>query len=102
MNQLKITPAQRGQIQQLLSQMTLEEKVGQLNQLSPSIVGGFDVSFEELIEMFTDGRITPEEFQKIMSSASRDYREEDIRAGRIGSFLLDDPENANRLQKIAV
>lgn len=102
MNRLRLTPDQLANIEKLLAQMTVEEKVGQLHQLSPSIVGGFDVSFEELIEMFTDGRISPAEFEKIMSSASRDFHEDDIRAGRVSSFLLDDPENANRLQKIAV
>ena len=50
-------------VEHTLFSMTLEEKIGQMNQESPSIVGGFDVPFEELIEMMTDGRITKEEFQ---------------------------------------
>ena len=46
-----LTKQQEEKIKDLLSQMTLEEKIGQLNQESVSIVGGFDVPFEELIEM---------------------------------------------------
>lgn len=102
MSRQSLTPQQQAWVDALLAQMTVEEKAGQLHQLSPSIVGGFDVSFEELIEMFTDGRISPAEFGKIMSTSTRDYHEDDIRAGRVSSYLLDDPETANRLQKIAV
>lgn len=102
MARFELTEAQKERVEELLSKMTIEEKVGQLHQLSPSIVGGFDVSFEELIEMMTDGRITGEEFGRIMANAERDFHEDDIRAGRVGSFLLNDPPKANELQKIAV
>lgn len=102
MGKMQLSKEQKQKIQDLLSEMTVEEKVGQMHQLSPSIVGGFDVSFEELIEMVTDGRISNEEFGKIMSTAERDFHEEDIRAGRVGSYLLNDPKKANELQRIAV
>lgn len=102
MAKFKTTPEQEEKINRLIADMTPAEKVGQLHQLSPSIVGGFDVSFEELIEMLADGRITNEEFGKLMANAERDYHEEDIRAGRVSSFLLDDAAKANELQKIAV
>lgn len=82
--------------------MTLEEKIGQMNLESPSIVGGFEVPFEELIEMMTDGRISQEEFQRIMSEATRDFHEDDICAGRVGSMMVDDPRKNNELQKIAI
>lgn len=98
----RLTDAQKAKVKDLLSQMTLEEKIGQMNQESVSIVGGFDVPFSELIEMMTDGRITQEEFEKIMSTAEQDYHEDDIRAGRVGSLMVQDPEKANELQKIAV
>ena len=42
-------------IDDLISKMTLEEKIGQMNLESPSIVGGFEVPCEELIEMNDDG-----------------------------------------------
>ena len=98
----RLTKQQEEKIQDLLSQMTLDEKIGQLNQESVSIVGGFDVPFEELIEMMTDGRISQEEFEKIMSTAEQDYHEDDIRAGRVSSLMIQDPEKVNELQKIAV
>ena len=97
-----LTKEQKIRVEELLSEMTLEEKIGQMNQESPSIVGGFDVPFEELIEMMTDGRITKEEFGKIMSSAEQDYHEDLIRAGGVGSLMVTDPKKINELQRIAV
>lgn len=90
-------------IEALLSQMTLTEKVGQLQQCGPSLVGAFDVSFEELLDMMFDGRISQEEFQKLMSTATQDFHEDDLRAGKIGSYNgIKDAATANRLQQIAV
>ncbi len=99
---MKLSDAQKQKVEELISQMTLEEKIGQMNQESPSIVGGFDVPFEELIEMMTDGRITKEEFGKIMSSAKQDFHEEEIKKGLVGSLMVQDPVKVNELQKIAV
>ncbi len=98
----RLTEEQKTRVKDLLSKMTLDEKIGQMNQESVSIVGGFDVPFEELIEMMTDGRISQEEFDRIMSTAKQDYHEEDIRAGRVGSLMVQDPRKANELQRIAV
>lgn len=98
----RLSAAQDMQIEALLQKMTIREKVGQLQQLSPSIVGGFDVPFEELIEMMTDGRITMDEFQRLLGSSERDYHEDAIRAGEVSSCFVDDPDKANELQKIAV
>ncbi|MBR1496091.1 MAG: glycoside hydrolase family 3 C-terminal domain-containing protein [Oscillospiraceae bacterium] len=99
---MKLTDAQREQVESLLSLMTLDEKIGQMNQESPSIVGGFDVPFSELIEMLTDGRLPQKEFEKIMATAKQDFHEDDIRAGLVGSVMGNDPRKANELQKIAV
>ena len=99
---MNLTEAQKAKVEDLLSQMTLEEKIGQMNLESPSIVGGFEVPFEELIEMMTDGRISQEEFQKIMASAEQDYHEDGIRAGKVGAMMVNDPRKNNELQKIAV
>lgn len=91
------------QIRDLLSRMTVAEKVGQLQQCGPSLVGAFEVSFDELLNMVFDGRISQEEFGRLMSTAEQDFHEEDLRAGRIGSYNgVGDVETANRLQKIAV
>ena len=99
---MKLTSEQRAKVESILSQMTLEEKIGQMNQESPSIVGGFDVPFSELIEMLTDGRLPQEEFERLMSTAKQDFHEEEIRAGMVGSVMGNDPRKANELQKIAV
>ncbi|MBP3913274.1 MAG: glycosyl hydrolase, partial [Lachnospiraceae bacterium] len=97
-----LTEQQAAKVEALLQEMTLDEKIGQMNQESPSIVGGFDVPFEELIEMMTDGRITKEEFGKIMASATQDFHEDEIRKGGVGSLMVQDPVKVNELQKIAV
>lgn len=90
-------------IEELLNKMTLDEKIGQLHQSGVSIVGAFEVSFEELINMLTDGRITPKEFEEYMNNAEEDFHEDDIRAGHISSFNgVHGAEKVNRLQKIAV
>lgn len=90
-------------IQELLSRMTVEEKVGQLRQQGPSLVGAFEVSFSELLDMMFDGRISQEEFGRLMSTARQEFYEDDLRAGRIGSYNgVGDVETVNRLQKIAV
>lgn len=102
MKRTQLTEEQEKRVEGLLSQMTLDEKIGQMNQESVSIVGGFDVPFEQLIEMMTDGRITKEEFQKIMSTAETDYHEDLIRQGLVGSLMVQDPVKCNELQKIAV
>lgn len=99
---MQLTAEQEQKVENLLAQMTLEEKIGQMNLEAPSIVGGFDVPFEELIEMVTDGRISKEEFQKIMSTAERDYHEEEIRSGLVGAVMAEDPLKNNELQRIAV
>lgn len=98
----KLTAEQKQRVESLIQEMTIEEKIGQLNQISPSIVGGFDVSFEELIEMMTDGRISKEEFGRMMAGAKHDYHDDVNRQGGLSSVLISDPEECNKLQKIAV
>lgn len=48
-------------IKDLLEKMTLEEKVGQLQQCGPSLVGAFEVSFSELLDMMFDGKISEQD-----------------------------------------
>ena len=38
-------------IEELLSKMTLHEKVGQLHQVAPSKVGGFEIPEEEAFKL---------------------------------------------------
>ena len=87
----------------LLAKMTLEEKIGQLNQVGPSTVGGFEISLAEQKKLFDEGRISQEEYQKAIDGTVWDQQEDDIRAGRIGSFLgVIGAEHCNHLQRIAV
>lgn len=90
-------------LKEIMSQMTLEEKIGQLQYSGGSAVGAFEVDVEELINMVYDGRMTKAELMKILSSTEMDYHEEDLRAGRIGSYGgVNDLNLFLRLQKIAV
>ena len=90
-------------IDALLSRMTLEEKAGQLHQAGGSLVGAFDMTIGDIFTMVEDGRMTREEAHKLLSESKRDWQEEDLRAGRIGSYIgITSAEEMNRLQHIAV
>ncbi len=79
-------------IDDLLAQMTISEKAGQITQVGPSLVGGFDIG------VFLDDP-QPEKIQKIQW----DYHEEWIREAGVGSYLgVLGAETINRLQKIAL
>ncbi|HBU12890.1 MAG TPA: glycosyl hydrolase [Clostridiales bacterium] len=98
-----LTSRQEQQLQDILARMSPEEKIGQLQQRGPSLVGAFDVDFEELVNMVYDGRISKEKFDEMLSSSHQDYHEKDLRAGRIGSYNgIADAKTACALQKIAV
>lgn len=90
-------------IDTILSSMTLEEKIGQLNQMGPSLVGGFELSFEELIGMMLDGKITKDEFDNSMKEFKEDLHEDLIRSGKIGSLNgIYGAEKINKIQKVAI
>jgi beta-glucosidase len=79
-------------ITELLAKMTLLEKAGQLTQLGPSMVGGFDIA------AFLENP-DPDAFKDV----KRDYHEDWIKAGAVGSYLgVEGVEAINRLQRIAV
>ena len=71
------------QIRELREQMTLEEKIGQLQQCGPSLVGAFEVSFEELLDMMFDGRITSQDLELLKSTDKQDFHEYYLIAGKI-------------------
>lgn len=100
---MKLTIKDRERIEKLLEEMTLDEKIGQLYQVGPSPVGGFNVSEEDALQMLKSGKITEEEYTAIKESSMLDGREDMIRQGLIGSFIgISNRQKANRLQKIAV
>ena len=99
---MKLTREQENRIEELIREMTLDEKIGQMNLPSISIVGGFNIPFSEMIEMMHDGRLTKEQVSEMMKDSHQDYQEDDIRAGRIGAMMVTDASVVNRLQKIAL
>ena len=90
-------------IDELLARMTIAEKVGQLQQIGPSPVGGFEISEEDALAMYNAGKITAEAYESIINHTMIDKREDSIRKGKVGSFIgIDNAEAANHLQRIAV
>lgn len=90
-------------IDELLSRMTLEEKVGQLHQVGSSPVGGFEISLEEKKKLYEAGQLTKEQYERELSEMKFDNQENDVREGKIGSFLgITGAHRCNHLQKIAV
>lgn len=90
-------------IDELLSLMTLEEKVGQLHQVGSSPVGGFEISLEEKKKLYEAGQITKEQYERELSEMKFDTQENDVREGKIGSFLgIVGARECNHLQRIAV
>jgi len=87
-----IKPEIEAKIDALLAKMTLLEKAGQLTQLGPSTVGGFDIAaFMENPD--------PDVFKNVQ----RDFHEDWIRKGEVGSYLgVQGVQEINRLQKIAI
>ena len=74
-------------IRELLEKMTVEEKIGQLNQVGVSLAGTFDLDADELMNMVFDGKMTKEELMGLLSSGERDYHEEELRQGKVGSYI---------------
>lgn len=98
-----LSPEIEEKIENLIAQMTIEEKVGQLNQVGPSPVGGFEISLQEKKLMLKEGKISKEEFDRDINGVRWDMREDDVRKGRIGSFLgMRGVEKCNHMQRIAV
>ncbi len=90
-------------ITDLLGRMTLHEKIGQLNQLGGSPVGGFGVTEEEAKGLFEAGNITKEQYDAICKDGMTDANEDAVRRGEVGAFLsVQGREYTNRLQRIAV
>jgi beta-glucosidase len=85
-------------INELISKMTLMEKIGQVVQISPSLFGAFGLTIDELIQKLVNGELSPAEFEEL----DRDYREDEIREGILGSMGgVVGAEKSNELQRIA-
>lgn len=93
-------------LKDLIAQMTLEEKVGQLHQMGPttsSTLAGYEVDIDELLTEFLEGRMSEAKFQEKLGHREESLNEDDVRAGRLGNFIgLYEPEKIEKVQKIAM
>lgn len=98
-----IQPEIEKKIDELMSKMTLEEKIGQICQIGPSPVGGFEITEEQAAQLLKDRSISQATYEAIINHTMMDSREDDVRNGKVGSFIgIKDVETTNHLQKIAV
>ena len=93
----QIDPATESRVEDLLSRMTLAEKIGQLVQLAPFAPPDPD----EMARLIQQAQETGQPIQFTFSP--RPGLEDDIQAGRVGSLLnLLDVRQVNHLQHLAV
>lgn len=71
-----IDPKIEKKIDDLIAQMTLEEKVGQICQVGPSPVGGFDITEEQALQMLKDGNISQVTYEAIVNHTMIDSNED--------------------------
>ena len=64
-------PETEEKIDELLSKMTLEEKFGQICQVGPSPVGGFEISEEQAAQLLKDKSISQATYDAIINHLSR-------------------------------
>ena len=89
-------------VEQLISKMTLQEKIGQLQMAGPSPVGAFDISDEDMQKMIESGQITKEEYELSKTEKVLDRNFEKIKDGIIGSYIaLAEPSRIDKVQQIA-
>lgn len=64
-------PETEEKIDELLAKMTLEEKIGQICQVGPSPVGGFEISEEQAAQLLKDKSISQATYDAIINHLSR-------------------------------
>lgn len=64
-------PETEKKIDELLAKMTLEEKIGQICQVGPSPVGGFEISEEQAAQLLKDKSISQATYDAIINHLSR-------------------------------
>lgn len=89
-------------VQDLVGQMTLQEKVGQLNLVGCSVIGAFDLDRKALDRMFAEKKITKREYEHLISGKSLLREEPAIAAGNAGAVATRRWEHFNAAQKVAV
>lgn len=92
-------------VRRLLSEMTLKEKIGQLNQAGSTMtctLPGFEADIDTWVSEMLEGRLSKDEFDRRIAMCREDLREEDIQNGDIGNFVnLYDDEKVAKVQEIA-
>ena len=63
---MHLSTANEKMIEELLGKMTMKEKIGQLYQVGPSPVGGFNISAEDARRMLESGKINEAEYTAII------------------------------------
>lgn len=90
-------------ISEIMSKLTLEEKVGQLNLLGRSPIGGADVTLEDIQQMLKSGKLSAAEYESAINDIVVDGQEKEVAEGKVGGFLgYESSEAIRHLQKIAV
>lgn len=95
-----LTSKQKKHIKSLLSQMTIEEKIGQLNHVAPTVIGAFDV--DAMYAKLQSGEISCEQWDALCATATPYKREDMIKKGLVSSYAVVGRQETLRLQKIAV
>ncbi|MGN0593398.1 MAG: glycoside hydrolase family 3 N-terminal domain-containing protein, partial [Ruminococcus sp.] len=92
-------------VEELLSQMTLEEKIGQLNQAGTTTIctlPGVEADIDSWITDTMEGRMSEAELHRRLAMCEEDLKLNEVTAGEIGSFVnLHDPEKLAQVREAA-
>ena len=83
-------------ITEILSRLSLEEKVGQLNLLGRSPIGGADVTLEDIQQMLKSGKFSEAEYESAINDIVVDGQEKEVAEGKVGGFLGYESSDAIR------
>lgn len=93
-------------VENILSGMTLLEKIGQLNQAGTTMASalpGFEADVDTWVTQMMDGAITKDEFERRISMLEEDLREDEVACGTLGNFVnLYEDEKIARVQQAAI
>lgn len=105
MNKNFVTQEVKDRTRQLMEKMTLDEKIGQLHQLGPTLsatLAGYTVNVDDLVTQMMEGKITKAELDEKLALCKEDIHEDLVREGRLGNFIgLYDADKIARVQHVA-
>ena len=92
-------------VQKLMAQMTLEEKIGQLNQTGTTMsctLPGMAADIDQWVTDMMEGRISKDELDRRLSMCEEDLKLDQVREGKIGNFVnLYDDEKIAKIREAA-